>query len=175
MQIHADADVYQRVDEGGRVAGIGKELVVQRYVAAQPQPVDDRIDDEKEEDEDVGDGECDRPGVVGAQHTAVPRLVTQPGRPDRPADRNNPLCHAHWCLVSLSNDELGENLVHALERLIDSLCRGHAVLDDIGDGALLKLFGGDLTPSGCEPLERRQSSGSEYIRARRGPGTAPHC
>ena len=131
LHVHADDDVEQRVDDGRQVARIGEQLLVKREVAAHPKPEGDRIDDEKEEDRGVGQGEGDRPDVVRAMQSAEPGLSPRTRRRQTPSDRQCLLCCAHDRLTKLYHD-LREDLVAALERLVDRVGWLHVAFDHIG-------------------------------------------
>ena len=83
------------IDHGGQIAGIGEQFAVERRIAAHPDPEADRIDDEREEYHDVGQGEGDRPGVFGALQSAVPSTSPQASNGAGPSEGNCLLCYAH--------------------------------------------------------------------------------
>ena len=95
FQVHAEQQIEQRVHHRARIDRIGKQRAIARRIAAQPQPIADRVGHKGHEDRDVGGGKGQRPELVGAKSAAPPRPrrgVRGRGRAvDRRRDRHRSL------------------------------------------------------------------------------------
>jgi len=87
--------VQDRVEDGGQIARIGVQLLVEGDIAAHPDPETNGIDNEKQEDCNVWQGEGDRPDIVGTMHSAEPSLSPGTWRRQATSDRKCLLCYAH--------------------------------------------------------------------------------
>src|SRR5262249_57832826 len=82
LQVHADDEVEHRIDDRALVDRLGHQLGIKRWVAAEPQPVDNGIGHERQKYPDVGYDERDGPGELRALQAEAPHL------PARPRGRN---------------------------------------------------------------------------------------